>query len=51
MVVLKTFLSLATNAAWMSQSKCQVDFGVIFWGKKTLTFMIPVYCTTELFVL
>ena len=33
----------------MSQGKYQAGFGVIFWGKKSLTFMIPIYSTIVLY--
>jgi len=40
----KAWLCL-TNTAQMSQNERSSGFGVIFLGKKSLTFMIPVHST------
>ena len=50
MVNLKKFLSLA-NAAWIPQSKYKVGFGLIFWDKKSLTFVFPIYSTIKFLLL
>jgi len=46
---MKTFLGLAMpNQYCLDITKYQAGFGVIFWGKISQTFMIPVYSTTVL---
>ena len=50
-VDLKTFLSLAIPNQYSLEvhSKIKLGFGVVFWGKKSLIFTIPMYCTTVLY--
>jgi len=38
-----------TNGVYVSQSKYQAGLGMIFWGMKFQTFMIPTHSTTVLY--
>ena len=47
---MKTYLRLAMPNKYCLQSKYKAGFGVIFWDKKSVTVMIPIYNTTVLYV-